>query len=86
MKLQQKRDVIYELDAALWVDALRFYLTLLQRAGLVSFKRREKPYKVWLLEIHTPTELQEKRRNETETRFIRSQFGRSGIGNLEVRE
>lgn len=47
MKLQQKRDVIYELDAALWVDALRSYLTLLQRAGLVSFKRREKPYKVW---------------------------------------
>lgn len=72
LKLQHKHDVIYELDAALWVDALRSYLTFLQRAGLVSFKRRAKPYKVLPLEIHTPTELQEKRRNETETRFIRS--------------
>lgn len=82
LKLQHKREVIYELDAALWVDALRSYLTLLQRAGLLSFKRREKPYKVWPLEIHTPTELQEKRRNETETLFIRSEFG-GGVG-LEI--
>lgn len=74
LKLQHKRDVIYRLDAVLWVDALRSYLTLLQRAGLVSFKRRVKPYKVWLLEIHTPTELHEKTRNETETLFIRSQL------------
>lgn len=32
-------------------------------------KRREKPYKVCPLEIHTPTELQKKRRKETEILF-----------------
>lgn len=40
LNLQHKCDVIYELDAAPRVDALRSYLTLLQRAGLVSFKKK----------------------------------------------
>lgn len=54
--------MIYELDAAQWIDALYSYLTLLQRAGLVSFKRSEK---YGHYRFHTPTELPEKSKKET---------------------
>lgn len=47
-----------ELDAALRGNALSSYLPPLWKAGLGSFRRREKPYKLLPREIHTPTELQ----------------------------
>lgn len=65
------------MDAALWVDALRSYLTLRQRGQVwYHLRRGEEPFKVWPLEIHATTELQEKRRDETETLFRKeSVFG-----------
>lgn len=68
-----------ELDAALRGNALSSYLPPLWKAGLGSFRRREKPYKLLPREIHTPTELQKEVEHSRNTLLLMtSLLSRSG--------